>query len=104
RKGRRVSYSYTVSLHDALPISVGREVWVEIADSLRAVITDEVIEEAIRQWPDPVFEEVGVYTIESLKARRDKLPEVANQYYDLRSEEHTSEVQSREKLVRRLVL
>lgn len=62
---------------------VGREVWVEIADSLRAVVTDEVIEEAIRQWPDPVFEEVGVYTIESLKARRDKLPEVANQYYDL---------------------
>jgi hypothetical protein len=60
-----------------------REVWLEIADSLRMQITDADIEEAVRVWPEPIFGMRGEQTIEILKARRDRLPDVADEYYNL---------------------
>ena len=56
--------------------------WVEIADSLKAALTDEVIESAVRTWPEPVLAEIGPMTIRSLKSRRDQLPDVIRQYYE----------------------
>lgn len=70
--------------------SLTRSDWVEIADSIRTGLTDEVIEEAVREWPEPVFEYHGEQIIEALKKRRDKLPEVASDYYKILA--HTVDV------------
>ncbi|HET6569127.1 MAG TPA: metallophosphoesterase, partial [Rhodothermales bacterium] len=59
--------------------------WIRIADSLKQVITDQVIEEAVHEWPEPVFDRIGPFTIRALKARRDKLPKVAARYFRLLS-------------------
>ena len=63
--------------------SLDREDWVEIADSLRDSLTDEIIDEAVRTWPDEAYREIGDMTARYLKSRRDQLPEVASRYFDL---------------------
>lgn len=60
-----------------------RTAWVGIADSMRLALSDDVIEQAVRTWPEPVFEEGGDEMIRTLKARRDQLSTVADQYYDV---------------------
>lgn len=62
-----------------------REDWLALADSMQVQLTDKVIEQAIREWPQPVFEADGERTINTLKARRDKLQEVVDEYYGLLS-------------------
>lgn len=57
--------------------------WVAIADSMRSGLTDAIIEEAIRSWPEAMFAYNGDDVIHILKTRRDKLPEVAARYYRL---------------------
>lgn len=57
--------------------------WVAIADSMRAELTDDVIEQAFRQLPEPVFGLHGEEMIEIGKVRRDKLSEVAAKFYRL---------------------
>lgn len=71
------------ALDRRLTSSLTREDWIEIADSVRIGVTDEVIEQAIRKWPEPVFEYHGEDIIRILKARRDKLPDVASKYYKI---------------------
>ncbi len=66
--------------------SLDREDWIEIADSLKNALTDEVIDEAVRIWPDTVFDLIGPMTARILKSRRDQLPSVASDYYDLLAE------------------
>ncbi|MHA6246404.1 BamA/TamA family outer membrane protein [Pontibacter sp. CAU 1760] len=58
-----------------------REDWLRLAQSIKASVTDDVIEEAVRQWPENVQELSGPEIVAKLKSRRDKLPEVAEQYY-----------------------
>lgn len=60
-----------------------RDDWISIGEDLQASLTDDVIESAIRGWPDPVYDEIGEETIAALKGRRDDLPEAAEQYYEL---------------------
>lgn len=69
-----------------LTSSLAREDWIEIADSLKRALTDEVIDEAVRTWPDPVYELIGPMTARNLKARREQLPSVASDYYALLAE------------------
>src|SRR3712207_8451305 len=76
---------YTLSLHDALPISLLR-VDVDAAEARVARLPQVASVEVTRGWPDRV-----VITV------RERVP-VA------RSEEHTSELQSRQYLVCRLLL
>lgn len=57
--------------------------WLSIADSMQNTLTDEVIETAFREWPEPVFALHGEEMIEIGKARRDKLAEVARAFYRL---------------------
>ena len=52
-----------------------------MADSVRAALTDEAVEAAVRALPEPVFEKNGAEMIQRLKKRRDKLPRVAEKYY-----------------------
>jgi hypothetical protein len=52
-----------------------------ITDSVVAALTDDVIEGAMRQWPEPVFAVNGQEMIETGRIRRDKLSEVAEKFY-----------------------
>lgn len=63
--------------------SLTRRDWVEIADSIRSALTEDVIEAAVRSWPAPVVARNGAATIARLQARRDRLPVVADRYYDV---------------------
>lgn len=53
----------------------------EIATELQQALTDEVIENAVRQFPDTVYRLVGESTTHKLKSRRDKLQEAAGGFY-----------------------
>jgi len=55
--------------------------WLQQANELKALLTDNVIESAIRQMPPEVFPISGEMIISKLKSRRDHLDEYANKYY-----------------------
>lgn len=57
--------------------------WLQIAREIEDSLADHTIEEAVRNYPAPVFEEYGEETIRLLKIRRDQLEEVASSYYKL---------------------
>jgi hypothetical protein len=59
--------------------------WMAIADSMKHSITDKIIEEAIHELPENVFNLHGQEIISKLKSRRDKLPEAADKYYQVLS-------------------
>ncbi|WP_210463241.1 metallophosphoesterase [Rufibacter roseolus] len=61
--------------------SVTREQWIKLANELKASMTDQAIEEAVRQMPPEVFPLSGPEVIANLKSRRDLLPQVAEKYY-----------------------
>src|SRR3712207_9525436 len=75
---------YTLSLHDALPISAFRQVEQEVDHPLQA----QPVERLGQLRPDP---------LQRLHFGKQRIE-------DLRSEEHTSELQSRQYLVCRLLL
>lgn len=57
------------------------EDWLAIADSLQEVLTDEVIREAIKNWPDTIQKLSGSTFEQNLISRRGQLAEVAEEYY-----------------------
>jgi calcineurin-like phosphoesterase family protein len=61
---------------------VTRQDWLRLAQDIKENVTDEVIEEAVRQWPDSVRELTGPEIVSKLKSRRDKLPQAAKTYYN----------------------
>ena len=63
--------------------TLSREDWVGIARDIQRDLTDTVIEKSILEWPAPIQELAGEELIETLKSRREKLDEVAHQYYDV---------------------
>jgi hypothetical protein len=65
------------------------EDWEKTAKEMQAALPDEVIEKAIRQFPDTVYRLVGAETVAKLKARRDQLPEVAHRIYRIYSRKVT---------------
>ena len=73
RKGLPLDRRFTAPLQ--------QEDWVGIAEDLQRALADSVIEASVYQWPEPVREKAGREMVETLKARRDKLPQVASQYY-----------------------
>ena len=62
-----------------------REDWLGIADSLQMQLTDEVIDDAVKVFPEKVYERYGSEISRLLKIRRDKLSQVALTYYDLQT-------------------
>lgn len=60
-----------------------KEDWLEAAEEIRSNLGDEVIEQAVKNYPEPVFEKYGEETIRVLKERRDKISEIAEEYYSL---------------------
>ncbi|WP_242927651.1 hypothetical protein [Pontibacter vulgaris] len=66
---------------------VTAEDFQKLAKELQTALTDEVIEKAIRQFPDSVYALVGKDTEQKLKSRRDKLPEAAQEFYRILAKE-----------------
>lgn len=64
-----------------------RNAWMATADTLRAAFTDSLIEAAIGLWPKAIYELHGPEIIAKLKARRDRLPELASRYYHFLAKE-----------------
>ncbi|HEX5655240.1 MAG TPA: BamA/TamA family outer membrane protein [Chitinophagaceae bacterium] len=58
-----------------------KELWLSIAGDLQRKLTDQVIENAIRQLPPEVFPISGLEIIGKLKSRRDHLHKYAEAYY-----------------------
>ncbi|MEM7108673.1 MAG: hypothetical protein AAF519_10645, partial [Bacteroidota bacterium] len=67
--------------------SLDREQWLYEARILQKNLTDEVIESAVRQWPDEIYALNGAEIISHLQERRTKLHEFANRYYDILARE-----------------
>ncbi len=64
-----------------------REDWIRIAEELKASLTDEVIEQAINNWPEEIYNLDGKDIVAKIKSRRDKLPEFAARYYSILARE-----------------
>src|SRR3712207_7307474 len=85
---------YTLSLHDALPI------WIPTATPARFILPDGTVEvEGV-----PYGQQVGPCNAAAEVVFSHKTGLVQNAGADARSEEHTSELQSRQYLVCRLLL
>ncbi|WP_257883265.1 metallophosphoesterase [Hymenobacter sp. DG01] len=66
--------------------SVTKEEWVKQAEEMKAGLTDEVIEKAFRErWPKQIYDLHGPEIIAKLKSRRELLPQVAADYYEVLS-------------------
>ncbi|MEO9965704.1 MAG: metallophosphoesterase [Reichenbachiella sp.] len=66
---------------------LSREDWAKMAIEVRDKLSDEVIEEAIGQWPEEIYKLAGERTIKTLKARRDNLPDFTMRHYESLSRE-----------------
>jgi hypothetical protein len=55
--------------------------WVEVADSVRLALTDDVIERAFREMPDNIYALTAPSIMSKLKSRRDKLTPSVRKYY-----------------------
>jgi len=59
--------------------------WEKEATFLKNNITDELIEEAFKAWPEYALQENGDYVKASLRGRRDRIVEIARRYYKFRA-------------------
>lgn len=57
--------------------------WNEEITYMQRQLTDEVIEEAIKKLPPPIFERVGPQIIQKLKIRRNNLKKDGRKFYEL---------------------
>ncbi|MDR8393713.1 metallophosphoesterase [Aliifodinibius sp. S!AR15-10] len=60
-----------------------KEDWTRIAREMADALTDDVIEEAVSKLPPEAQEKAGDRICHLMKVRRDKLPEMAAEYYEL---------------------
>ncbi|MBA6157229.1 metallophosphoesterase [Tenacibaculum sp. S7007] len=56
--------------------------WQKQADYIQENLTDTVIENAIKQLPEAIYNLDGKETIDKIKSRRDKLNDIAKRYYE----------------------
>jgi hypothetical protein len=73
QKGRHFDRSFLME--------ADRDVWIAQAEYIKANLSDQDIEDAVRKFPPEAFEIKGQDIIESLKIRRDELPSYAATYY-----------------------
>jgi len=74
-------------IHRWFLAELDRAVWMEIANDLRSRITDAVIDEAVNLMPQAYIELNADKLARILRARRDKLPEIAERIYRYTSAE-----------------
>jgi hypothetical protein len=61
--------------------------WQRMAQEIQTLLTDEIIESAINEFPDEAFEISGDRIIQTLKDRRDNLQKTADDYYKVLAKE-----------------
>ncbi|WP_233555578.1 hypothetical protein [Pontibacter oryzae] len=72
----------SLTLDRTLSSKVTGQQWQQIAQDIKQNVTDEVIARAVQEWPEPIREISADEIIAKLKARRDKLPQAAETYYN----------------------
>lgn len=60
--------------------------WLDVAEELQRALTDTIIDAAIKQMPEPVYNISGAETAAKLKRRRDDLKTYATAYYKFLTE------------------
>jgi hypothetical protein len=63
-----------------------KEDFKQIGDSLKMQLTDQVIDNAFKAWPENIYKISGAKMVKNLKKRRDQLPAVAEKYYKILAE------------------
>lgn len=61
--------------------------WLAAADSLQNRLSDIVIEQAIKQWPDEIYQHRGAEIVSKLKSQRNNLKRYAKEHYDFLAKE-----------------
>lgn len=80
-----------------------REVWDSTAEFVRSRLTDAVIDRAVRRAPAPYYAVEGEELTAALRARRDALPRIATELYELLAREvdiHTTDKKEDASIVR----
>lgn len=62
---------------------LSRSEWIDIANQLKEALTDQVIARAVEQLPENVRRNKGEKIARLMKVRRDQLPDISEQYYEL---------------------
>ena len=62
---------------------VSRADWDSLTNHIQHALSDSVITSAVRHMPPSWFEKTGPELIEILKARREKLPSISREFYEL---------------------
>jgi len=68
-------------------IELERDDWLNAAKTMQAQLSDEVIENAIKLWPEELYQYHGEQTITDLKSRRDQMDDFAITYYEALAKE-----------------
>ncbi len=80
--GNLEKLNYNARHLDALILSeLEQQDWIEIADSVKAALTDQVIEEAFRKMPDTIHRLTAEPIINKLKYHRDHVQQMAQDYF-----------------------
>jgi hypothetical protein len=69
------------NLDETILAGLSLQDWLEVADSVRNALTDEVIEQAFRQMPDTIYQLTASPIMTKLKSRRNNLMPAAEAYY-----------------------
>ena len=68
-------------IHRWFMAELDRDAWIDMANELKTRITDEAINEAVSLMPKPYFDLTAETLVHTMKARRDRLPEIADRIY-----------------------
>lgn len=78
------AYAINASFLDERALNqVTRTDFKRIAQQLQLKLTDEIIDQAVKSFPPPVYNIIGTETARKLKSRRNYLVQVAEAYYQL---------------------
>ncbi len=61
--------------------------WEAQVSYIQQHLTDDIVDKAFEIWPDAVYNDSGDYIKNTLKHRRDELPNIARRYYEFLSKE-----------------
>jgi hypothetical protein len=84
RVGNLEKLNYNARHLDALILSeLSQQDWLDIADSVKTALTDQIIKSSFRKMPDTIYNLTAEPIIEKLKVRRDNVKEIAQDYYTI---------------------
>ena len=63
-------------------VFLDKQTWDSVTDYVYSKLTDNVIDDAVKQLPPEVYKISGEELVEKLKSRRNQLKEASNEFYD----------------------